>query len=107
MKIQSRPTAWRVCYLICLTAIIAVIVTKIWFWFTVPDGISTDTATEQTNQIKVDRDLILIVCNENKIKLTDFRINLILQKTYADRAALVAEVKTQYADMLNAMKKQK
>ena len=108
MKIQSRPTVWRVCYLILLTAVIAVIVTKVWFWFTVPDGISTDTDTEQTNktnQIKVDRDLILIVCNENKITLTDFRINLILQKTYADRAALVAEVKTQYAAMLNAMKK--
>lgn len=108
MKIQSRPTAWRVCYLILLTAIIAVIVTKIWLWFAVPDGINTATVTEQTdktNQIKVDRNLILIVCNENKIKLTDFRINLILQKTYADRAALVAEVKTQYAAMIKAMQK--
>lgn len=108
MKIQSRPTAWRVCYLISLTAIIAVIVTKIWLWFAVPDGINIDTATEQTekqNKIKVDKDLILIVCDENKIKLTDFRINLILQKTYADRAALVAEVKTQHAAMIKAMQK--
>lgn len=106
MKIQSRPTAWRACYLILLTAIIAVIVTKIWLWFAIPASVNT-AATKQTktSQIKVDRDLILIVCDENKIKLTDFRINLILQKTYADRAALVAEIKAQYAEMLKAMKK--
>lgn len=106
MKITARPSVFRVCYLIALAVVVSVIVTKVWFWFTTPDGISTDTEqTNKSNQIKVDRDLILIVCNENQIKLTDFRINLILQKTYADRAALVAEVKTQHAAMLNAMKK--
>lgn len=110
MKITSRPTVFRACYLICLSVIVAVLVTKAWFWVAVPSGIS-DTAPETVaettaqNKIKVDATLINQICEQNKIKLTEFRINLILQKTYTDKAALVAEVKQQYAAMLNAMQK--
>ena len=110
MKITSRPTVFRACYLIVLAVIVSVFVTKVWFWFAVPSGISdtdpeTVTGTTAQNKIKVDATLINQICEQNKIKLTEFRINLILKKTYTDKAALVAEVKTQYAAMLNAMQK--
>lgn len=107
MKITARPTVFRVCYLICLAVVIAVLITKAWSWFSAPDG-TTPTETEQTdqqNKIKVDKDLILIVCKENQIQLNEFRIALIMQKTYTDKAALVAEVKQQYAAMVKAMQK--
>lgn len=107
MKITARPSLFRVCYLIVLAVVVAVIVTKIWFWVAVPDGISTDTDTdtEQTKQIKFDFDFVKQVCEENNISLTDYRVGLIVKKEYPDKAALVAEIKNQHAEMLKAMKK--
>lgn len=109
MKITSRPTVFRACYLIVLAVIVSVIVTKVWFWVAVPDGISTDTEqtnkTNKTKQIKVDFDFVKQVCEENNISLTDYRVGLIVKKEYPDKAALVAEIKNQHAEMLKAMKK--
>lgn len=105
MKINARPTLFRVCFLIVVSIIIAVGVTKVWQWFTVPTETTMQAAQSNQNKFTVaDVDLI---CKENKIKLTEYRVNLILAKSYPDKAALVEEIRKQYAEMLNAMKKQK
>lgn len=105
MKINARPTLFRVCFLIVVSIVIAVGVTKVWQWFTVPT--ETTTQTTQSNQNKFTVADVDLICKENKIKLTEYRVNLILAKSYPDKAALAEEIKKQYAEMLNAMKKQK
>ena len=104
MKINARPTLFRVCFLIVVSIVIAVGVTKAWLWFAAPTETTMQTA-QSNNQNKFTAADVDLICKENKIKLTDYRINLILQKTYPDKAALVAEVKQQYAAMVDAMKK--
>ena len=104
MKINARPTLFRVCFLIVVSIVIAVGVTKVWQWFATPAETTMQT-TQSNNQNKFTAADVDLICKENKIKLTDYRINLILQKTYPDKAALVAEVKQQYAAMVDAMKK--
>ncbi len=105
MKINSRPTLFRVCFLIIVSIVIAVGVTKVWQWFAAPTETTMQAAQSKQNKFTAaDVDLI---CKENKIKLTEYRINLILAKSYPDKAALTEEIRKQYAEMLNAMKKQK
>ena len=89
MKINARPTLFRVCFLIVVSIVIAVGVTKLWQWFTAPAETTMQTAQS----------------NQNKFTAAD--VNLILAKSYPDKAALAEEIKKQYAEMLNAMKKQK
>ena len=48
-----------------------------------------------------------LICQQNKIKLTEYRVNLILAKSYPDKAALVEEIKKQYAEMQTVIKKNK
>lgn len=105
MKINARPTLFRVCFLIVVSIVIAVGVTKLWQWFTSPAETTMQTA--QSNQNKFTAADVDLICKENKIKLTEYRVNLILAKSYPDKAALVEEIKKQYAEMLNAIKKQK
>lgn len=105
MKINARPTLFRVCFLIVVSIVIAVGVTKVWQWFAAPT--ETVMQTAQSNQNKFTAADVDLICKENKIKLTEFRINLILAKSYPDKAALAEEIKKQYAEMLTAMKKQK
>ena len=105
MKINARPTLFRVCFLIVVSIVIAVGVTKLWQWFTAPAETTMQTA--QSNQNKFTAADVDLICKENKIKLTEYRVNLILAKSYPDKAALAEEIKKQYAEMLNAMKKQK
>lgn len=104
MKINARPTLFRVCFLIIVSIIIAVGVTKVWFWFAAPAETTMQTA-QSNNQNKFTAADVDLICKENKIKLTEYRVNLIVAKTYPDKAALAEEVKKQYAAMLNAMKK--
>lgn len=106
MKINARPTLFRVCFLIVVSIVIAVGVTKVWQWFAAPTETTMQTA-QSNNQNKFTAADVDLICKENKIKLTEYRVNLILAKTYPDKAALAEEVKKQYAEMLNAMKKQK
>jgi hypothetical protein len=106
MKINARPTLFRVCFLIVVSIVIAVGVTKAWYWFTAPT--ETTMQTEQSNnQNKFTAADVDLICRENKIKLTEYRVNLILAKTYPDKTALVEEIKKQYADMLNTIQRQK
>ncbi len=105
MKITARPSVFRVCYLIVLAVLVSVIVTKVWFWFTTPDGTTTDTPTVEQNKTKFDFVYVKQIAKQNQMELTDYRVGLIVQKSYPDEAALVAEIKTQYAEMLKAMKK--
>lgn len=105
MKINARPTLFRVCFLIIVSIVIAVGVTKVWQWFAAPTETTMQTAQSNQNKFTVaDVDLI---CQQNKIKLTEYRVNLIVAKSYPDKAALAEEIRKQYAEMLNAMKKQK
>lgn len=106
MKIISRPSLFRVCYLIVLAVLVSVLVTKIWFWIVTPDGGATDTPTEQ-NKTKFDFDYVKQIAKQNQMELTDYRVGLIVQKSYPDEAALVEEIKRQYADMLNTIQKKK
>lgn len=105
MKINARPTLFRVCFLIIVSIVIAVGVTKMWQWFAAPTETTMQAAQSNQNKFTVaDVDLI---CKENKIKLTEYRVNLIVAKSYPDKAALAEEIRKQYAEMLTAMKKQK
>ena len=106
MKINARPTLFRVCFLIVVSIVIAVGVTKVWQWFTVPTDTTMQTA-QSNNQNKFTVEDVYLICKENKIKLTEYRVNLIVAKSYPDKTALAEEIKKQYAEMLNAMKKQK
>ncbi len=105
MKINARPTLFRVCFLIIVSIVIAVGVTKVWQWVAAPTETTMQTA--QSSQNKFTAADVDLICQQNKIKLTEFRINLILAKSYPDKAALAEEITKQYAEMLNAMKKQK
>lgn len=105
MKINARPTLFRVCFLIIVSIVIAVGVTKAWQWFAAPTETTIQTA--QSNQNKFTAADVDLICQQNKIKLTEYRVNLILAKTYPDKAALVEEIKRQYADMLNTIQRQK
>lgn len=106
MKINARPTLFRVCFLIVVSIVIAVCVTKVWQWFATPAE-TTVQAVQSNNQNTFTVADVDLICRENKIKLTEYRVNLILAKSYPDKAALVEEIKKQYAEMLNAIKKQK
>ena len=106
MKINARPTLFRVCFLIVVSIVIAVGVTKAWHWFAAPTETTMQTA-QSNNQNTFTATDVDLICKENKIKLTEYRVNLILAKSYPDKAALAEEIKKQYAEMLNAMKKQK
>lgn len=106
MKITARPSLFRVFYLIALAVLVSVIVTKVWFWFATPDGGgTTDTPTEEQTKTKFDFDFVKNIAKQNQMELTDYRVGLIVQKTYPDEAALVEEIKKQYADMLNTIKR--
>ncbi len=105
MKINARPTLFRVCFLIVVSIVIAVSVTKVWQWFAAPTETTMQAA--QSNQNKFTAADVDLICQQNKIKLTEYRVNLILAKSYPDKAALAEEIKKQYTEMLNAMKKQK
>lgn len=105
MKINARPTLFRVCFLIVVSIIIAVGVTKVWQWFAVPT--ETTMHTTQSNQNKFTVADVNLICKENKINLTEYRVNLILSKSYPDKAALAEEIKKQYTEMLNTIQRQK
>lgn len=105
MKITSRPSLFRVCYLIVLAVLVSVIVTKVWFWIVTPDGGATDTPTAEQNKTKFDFDYVKQIAKQNQMELTDYRVGLIVQKSYPDEAALVEEIKRQYADMLNTIQR--
>lgn len=105
MKINARPTLFRVCFLIVVSMIIAVGVTKVWHWFAAPTETTMQTA--QSNQNKFTAADVDLICKENKIKLTEYRVNLIVAKSYPDKAALAEEIKKQYAEMQSVIQKNK
>lgn len=107
MKITARPSLFRVCYLIVLAVLVSVIVTKVWFWFATPDGGTTETPTAAQNKTKFDFDYVKQFAKQNQMELTDYRVGLIVQKSYPDETALVEEIKKQYADMLNTIQRKK
>jgi hypothetical protein len=104
MKINARPTLFRVCFLIVVSIVIAVGVTKVWQWFAAPAETTMQTV-QSSNQNKFTAADVDLICRENKIKLTEYRVNLILAKSYPDKAALIEEIKKQYADMLNTIQR--
>ena len=97
---------FRVCFLIVVSIVIAVGVTKLWQWFTSPEETTMQTA-QSSNQNKFTAADVDLICKENKIKLTEYRVNLILAKSYPDKAALAEEIKKQYAEMQTVIQKSK
>ena len=92
--------------MIVVSIVIAVGVTKVWQWFAAPTETTTQTA-QSSNQNKFTVADVDLICKENKIKLTEYRVNLIVAKTYPDKAALAEEVKKQYAEMQTVIQKSK
>ena len=106
MKICSRPTKTRVIFLIVFAVLMSVVVTRVWQYFAAPTEPTKETTTNQNqnkNQIFTATDVDLI-CKQNKIQLTEFRIKLIVAKSYADRDELAAEVLRQHGEMIKVMK---
>ncbi len=105
MKTTARPSLFRVCYLIVLAVIVSVLITKAWGCFTASEtGTETTLQTAEQNKINVDFDFVKQICKEQNLILTDFRVDLIVKKSYTDKAAVVAEVKKQYAEMQKVIK---
>lgn len=105
MKTTARPSLFRVSYLIVLSVIVSVLVTKAWGCFSASEpGTETTLQTAEQNKINVDFDFVQQICKEQNLILTDFRIGLIVKKSYTDKAAVIAEVKKQYAEMQKVIK---
>lgn len=106
MKICNRPTKTRVIFLIVFAVLMSVGVTRVWQYFTAPIELTTEQTNQNQNKNQIftvtDVDLI---CKQNKIQLTEFRIKLIVAKSYADRDELAAEVLRQHGEMIKAMEK--
>lgn len=110
MKIESKPSVFKLVYLVCLAVLVSVVVTSV-----IRSGGKADEAprtnTEQTetNQIKTnfvfDKKTIEQICIKNKIQLTDYRCKLILAKSFSSEEELTTEIKTQYKAMLESMAK--
>jgi hypothetical protein len=62
---------------------------------------------QSNNQNKFAAADVDLICKENKIKLTEYRVNLILAKSYPNKAALAEEIKKQYAEMQSVIQKNK
>lgn len=105
MKTIARPSLFRVCYLIVLAVIVSVVVTKAWGCFSASEpGTGTTLQTAEQNKINVDFDFVQQICKEQNLILTDFRVGLIVKKSYTDKAAVIEEVKKQYAEMQKVIK---
>lgn len=110
MKIESKPSVFKLVYLVCLAVLVSVVVTSV-----IRSGDKSDEATktntEQTesNQIKTnfvfDKKTIEQICIKNRIQLTDYRCNLILAKSFSSEEELTAEIKNQYKAMCETMAK--
>lgn len=110
MKIESKPTFFKMVYLVCLAVLISVVVTKVVSSGTSPQNQTETNKTEQkTEQIKsnfvFDRNKINQICSKNKIQITDTRINILLAMSFANEAELEKEVLHQYQVMLEVMNK--
>lgn len=110
LKTESRPSKFKIAYTFVLAIILAVLITR---GFSPPQPTNAGNQAETTaiaslsNQIFVfDSETIKSICKAKGWQLTDFRIGLILKKSFADEAALTAEICRQYDEMKNAMAKQ-
>lgn len=108
IKINKKPSWFKVCYLIFLAVLFSVIITRLF----VSSEVSHET-NEIKNEIKIeqneiknfDRNFVLKILKQNKIKLTEYRINLICSKSYSDVDELKNEISKQYNDMLKTLQK--
>lgn len=104
IKINKKPSWFKVAYLIFLAVFVSVLVTRLF----VSSEVSHETneiKTEQNEIKNFDRNFVLSILKQNKIKLTEYRINLICSKSYSDEAALTEEIEKQHAEMLKTLKK--
>lgn len=111
MKIESKPSVFKMVYLVCLAVLISVAVTAIIRpGNKAEDKPKTNTEQTETNQNKsnfvFDANKIKQICVKNKIQLTDYRRDLILAKTFYSERELEAEVMAQYKAMCETMGKQ-
>ena len=111
LKTESRPSKLKIAYTFVLAIILAVLITRGFSPSPQPTnaGNQAETTAEasKSNQIFVfDADKIKNICKAKGWQLTDFRIGLILKKSFADEAALTAEICRQYDEMKNTMAKQ-
>lgn len=112
IKTESRPSKMKIAYTFVLAVILAVLLTRGCNYLTSSTSTPKQTETTQqaskSNQIFVfDADKIKAICKSKGVQLTDYRIGVILGKTFADEAALSAEISRQYNEMLNAMQTKK
>ena len=104
IKINQKPSWFKVLYLICFAVFISVSITRLFF----SSDVSCETneiKTEQTTKTNYDKDFVLNILKQNKIQLTDYRINLILSKQYQNTEELKKEILIQFEEMKKAIKK--
>lgn len=111
LKTESRPSKLKIAYTFVLAIILAVLITRGFSPSPQPTnaGNQAETTAEasKSNQIFVfDADKIKNICKAKGWQLTDFRIGLILKKSFTDETALTAEICRQYDEMKNTMAKQ-
>lgn len=112
IKTESRPSKMKIAYTFVLAVVLAVLLTRGCNYLTsstsTPEQTETTQQTSKSNQTFVfDADKIKAICKSKGVQLTDYRIGVILGKTFADEAALSAEISRQYNEMLNAMQTKK
>lgn len=112
LKTESRPSKFKIAYTFVLGIILAVLITRGFSPSPQPTNAASQAETtaeaSKTNQIFVfDSEKIKAICKAKGWQLTDFRIGLILKKSFADEAALTAEICRQYDEMKKTMQNQK
>ena len=112
-KTESRPSKIKITYTVVLAVLLAVLLTRGCNYLTTststPKQTETTRQTSKTNQNNVvfvfDADKIKSICKAKGWQLTDYRVSLILKKTFADEYELTAEISRQYNEMIKAMQK--
>lgn len=112
-KTESRPSKIKIIYTVVLAVLLAVLLTRGCNYLTTststPKQTETTRQTSKTNQNNVvfvfDADKIKSICKAKGWQLTDYRVSLILKKTFADEYELTAEISRQYNEMIKAMQK--
>lgn len=103
IKINKKPSWFKVLYLICFAVFVSVSITRLFFSSDVSHE-TNEVKTEQTTET-IDKEFVLNILKQNKIQLTDYRINLILSKKYKNTEELKQEILFQFEEMKKAMTK--
>lgn len=117
LKIVSRPSRFRLFYIVGMVIIASVVLTRIISHGgnSESDLTNVNNNTEQSVnknyqnfvKINISNEDVVKICKKAGFQLTDTRIGEVLKKEYADEAEVLAECRRQYNLMVDIMAKQK